>query len=334
MAATQIGNVVTPEIITDYVVDELPYYGSLTAAGVVVVDSDAPFVAGGKTFTVPHLAPLSTTMGESQHIEPNTNLAVKNVTTYAEEGVISRFGDVLGFEDAAILAAGENLPDLILPQLTQVIARDVEHKLINTLHGVFGLTEMEDHIYDDSGNGFSVEGLSRAKGRMGEARNRLRIAFINSAISAYLEEYGLTKFLDIANFGERILLTGQVPTLQNLAFIENNTIAREILANEEDPESGTGVYETWIMGGQPLYLGYQRELNIEYDRDIRLGGGTDLVKWDLHYAPHVKGTKWLGPAASVNGPTSAELANSAKWEKVATRPEDIPIVRYLSRIPT
>ena len=47
------------------------------------------------------------------------------------------------------------------------------------------------------------------------------------------------------------------------------------------------------------------------------------------YIIHVQGTKWVGDAAAAGGPTDAELATAANWEKVYET-KNIGIVQVLS----
>jgi hypothetical protein len=329
MAATQVIHVIPKDLLQDYVADTLPVHSTLMASGSVEVDTAPPFTQGGRTYQVPKLKAL-TEKGDDQPILPNTEMSVKNVSSYTESGVIVRYGDVLGFEDTATIVAGKDIFGMVSPQLTEVIARDTEKKIIAAIKGCFGVAALQNtHQLDHSTQLFGLIGLGRAKAKLGEGRHLLKWCYIHSDQGAYLEEQGLVKYLDVQGVGAGVLLTGTFPTASGMMFLENNELCAPT----------NGVYPAYLMGGaaaKPIYLGFQRNTRIEYDRDIRLGGGTDLVKWDSHYSPAIRGMSWGGAqmdwAAKPNGPQVADLADYRNWVKVATKKEDILIVRYLSRI--
>lgn len=319
MAATTIGDVIPRNLIMDYVGDELKTKSVLMATGVVEVDQNPQFATnGGQTFTIPHVKAL-TSKGQDQALAVDTALTVKSVGTYSEVGVICRFGDALGFADTAKLAAGTDLFGAVAPQLTEVIARDLEEKLIAAIQGVLGVAGFSTHIFDGSGADFSLLGVSQTKALLGTGRQKLRAMFVHSDVGAFLERHALTRYVDVGAFGENVLLSGVVPVVSGLIVVEND----ELCAPTDS------VYPTYLMGPNALYLGYQRDINIEYDRNILLEGGTDIVKWDVHFSPHVRGSKWVGSLSSTPlGPSLADLATSAKWNKVAQKAEDTLVVRY------
>jgi len=52
-------------------------------------------------------------------------------------------------------------------------------------------------------------------------------------------------------------------------------------------QSGSSLYDTYIVGKGALALFYQRQVEVEFDRDILLKA--DIISADVHFAPHLYG---------------------------------------------
>lgn len=314
MAVTKIADIIPADVLQDYVADELPYHSTLMSKGLVEIDSNPPFLQAGEVFTVPKVKALNS-IGDDQHIEAETTLTVKGLQTYKESGIVTRWGDAVGVEDTANYAAGTDIFNSVAHELTEVVARQYEKKIIAATVGVFALAGMSTHIHDDSTNPFSVTGMVTAKAKLGKSRRKLTTAVMHSDVAAYLEQQGLVRYVDVAGFGQQVLITGEVPVIGGLMIEENDVLCAP----------ATGVYKTYLAGGRPWYLGFQRNLRIEYDRNILLAGGTDYIKWDSHFCPHIRGVSWTGAGRN---PTVADLETAANWTKVAPNVSDILLVQY------
>jgi len=87
-------------------------------------------------------------------------------------------------------------------------------------------------------------------------------------------------------------------------------------------------YPTYILGGQPAYVGFQKALNIYSDFDPSVGGGTNKLYWYSHFAVGFRGVSF---SAGIDNPTTAQLATGSNWTKVAPDDKLIRVVRLITK---
>lgn len=93
--------------------------------------------------------------------------------------------------------------------------------------------------------------------------------------------------------------------------------------------SAVTVYPTYQSGGQPLYLGYQKDLRFQLIPNLTKQNITETLRWDYDYCLMVRNVSWTEGTNDVN-PTWAQLA-SGSWASVAESAEQIPIIRMLTK---
>lgn len=87
-------------------------------------------------------------------------------------------------------------------------------------------------------------------------------------------------------------------------------------------------YPAFLVGGQPFYLGYQRNMQMELIRNATKQNITQTLRWDLDYCPHVINTNYDSSTAN---PTATELKTAASWTSAADNVQDIKIIRCLTK---
>ncbi len=92
--------------------------------------------------------------------------------------------------------------------------------------------------------------------------------------------------------------------------------------------ASTGAYPSYLVGGTPFYLGYQKAMAMKFVTDDMKVNPKKILRWDVHYCPHVINTSYVD--TTVN-PTSAQLETAAKWESRADDVTDIKIIRVLTK---
>lgn len=93
--------------------------------------------------------------------------------------------------------------------------------------------------------------------------------------------------------------------------------------------SAATVYPTYLAGGQPLYLGYQKALRFNLIPNLNKQNITETLRWDYDYCPMLRNVSWTESTNDVN-PTWAQL-ESGSWASVAEAADQIPLIRILSK---
>lgn len=92
--------------------------------------------------------------------------------------------------------------------------------------------------------------------------------------------------------------------------------------------AATGVYPSYLVAGQPFYLGYQRDMSMKFIENLTKQNITQTLRWDLDYCPHVVNTKYLD---STGNPSGTGLQTAAYWGSGADHVTDIKIIRILTK---
>lgn len=92
--------------------------------------------------------------------------------------------------------------------------------------------------------------------------------------------------------------------------------------------ASTGAYPSYLVGGQPFYLGYQREMSMKLIENLSKQNITQTLRWDLDYCPHVINTSYQDATAN---PADSALKTAANWESRADDISDIKIIRVLTK---
>jgi hypothetical protein len=95
-------------------------------------------------------------------------------------------------------------------------------------------------------------------------------------------------------FGGDVLKTGVIPTLLGLPIFVSDRVTVNVV-------STVNKYQTYIVGPGALALFYQRQVQVEFDRDILLSA--DVIAATVHFSPHLFG--W-------DDKTNAQAAEDAK----------------------
>lgn len=93
--------------------------------------------------------------------------------------------------------------------------------------------------------------------------------------------------------------------------------------------SAATIYPTYLAGGQPFYLGYQKALRFNLIPNLNKQNITETLRWDYDYCPMLRNVSWTESTNDVN-PTLAQL-ETGSWASVAESAEQIPLVRILSK---
>ena len=300
MASTTYTGVQYRTITAAHMAAEFPSVSGLIASGAVRVDPNPPFKGGGGiSYNVPHFLEIT---GADVVATAATDGTRNAISTYKDVGPIVHREYGVGVEDIAqyVIGSDSNIGGEIERQAPQYWAKRLAVALYSvakggfTTDGVFAISQ----LMVDSGSTFNraaVENIIKMDG-VGDQWPDYRIWIMHSKQFAQALTDGIVNYMEAGAFAERLLNTGNVPTIFGKQVVVDDNIV------ETD---GT----TYLCKANAFYLGFQADVRVEYQRDSSLGGGTDEYWLRTGFMPHVFGLTYAGSAL----PTNTTLATAASW---------------------
>ena len=274
MAYTRIQDIINPEVLADQITAKFPDQLVLGNSNLVEVDSTFPLGTPGTKFKLPFWKRIAAfgDMSEGTALEPG------NITASAEYCTVVRGGAAFEVLDTSELVSKADPVGEISGQLSRRAAEYIDAKLVGQLN-------LTPNTYDQSSSGAGTMDqnaiITAMVSTLGDNHQKL---MQGGAIIMHSKVYGdLIKLGAIQNqyqSGMDVLRTGTVPTLLGLPIVISDMVTTTTV-------SGTVYYQTFIVGPGALALFYQRQVMIEFDRDILLQA--DVIASTVHFAPHLYG---------------------------------------------
>lgn len=310
------------DAISPWVQELLPYKNNMISLGVVQVENNSPLTAGSDHLKMPISSYLE--LGSLERITASTTLTPQTLSDKVEYATVVHRGD--SFEEVEFnnILRGTNAIQQVSGQIAEVVARDIQTVFNSAIAGVFASATMPaSKILDAQSElgGLDFDIIADASQQaFGEQMQLVDAIMVHSAVLNKLKQKGMVTYLPAANFSANILTNGTIPTIDGKRILVNDTICA----------ATSGVYPSYLVKGQPFWLGYQRQLRIEQQRNILVGGGQDVVAFYVDYAPHIKGFSW---DINTTNPTNASLADGTKWTLVADE-SAVGIAQILTILPS
>jgi len=313
-----------PQLGMGILLDELGAANNIISQGVVTVDPNPVIKGGGYKFEIPFINRLSL-VAAPVRIGNTTTLVPNSITDTIEYGCVVMDGDAITDTDFMNLRRGNNALQVIMQQILPVAQTGIQTTMKNVIDGVFTTALATTHSYDvasgESGDGtIKFTTIGNAAVLLGESAGDLTTLFVHSEVANGLYKEGLEVGL---NFQDRAAQSGNIPVFAGRRVVINDTICAKYT------EDGTTKYNSYLLGGQPFYLGINDALRIEEDRNILYAGGANTLAWYIDYVPHIKGVSYIG----TNNPSNATLATGASWEKRSNiQDKQIKIIKLVSNL--
>ena len=315
MASTTIAAAVVRTITTDYLAAEMPSAAKLIASGAVTVDPTPPFFSGnvpggvnvagtpsangsggGATVVIPEH--LEFTTADTQIPDDDTEETLNAMTTASDTGVVVRRSANMAVKDSAVVASAEDFNAEAIRQAPGYWAKRIETAIYNSLTGCFATALNSASYVLSPGTPFqrnAIPAIMKAAS-IKDQWPLYSIWLMNGVQFADAFNDGLVTYVEAGQFGERLLMTGEIATIAG----------KQVVVDDNIPETdGT----TYLLKPNSLYLGFQTNLTVETARYARLGGGLWAHFIRQHYVPHVRRMIYGGAA----NPTNATLALGASW---------------------
>ncbi len=281
MAYTAIGDIINPEVLADQISAKFPDHLVLGDTNLVEVDSTFPLGAPGTVFKIPFWKRI----GAFAALTEGTAMTPGKITTGSEFAVVQRAGLALEVLDTAELVSKADPVGEISDQIGRRAAEYIDNALVAKLN-------VTPNILDYTGAGAVklfdqnavVQGMLTLGDNMAALRNGGMIIMHSKPYADLLQTGAIQNQYQS---GMDVIKSGLIPTLMGLPIIVSDLVTFANVA-------GVNKYQTYIVGPGSLALFYQRQVMVEFDRDILLTA--DVIASNVHFAAHLFGYDDQGSA--------------------------------------
>jgi hypothetical protein len=285
---------------------------------VVRIEANPQVSRSGQYFSIPIQDNILSLLGDATAIEgPTTVVTPTALSSYQENGLVAHIGEGIKEADLESKMKGVDGISLIYGQIAPYMMYQAQDYLVSAVKGVFATALASTHVYDYSATGdgkINIDAVTlAAQTKLGEAFDEVDAIIMHSKVLADLVIEGAATYVSAADFGANILYSGLVPVFAGKRVIVNDTLC----AIESTK------YPSYLISGQPFYLGYQNQLRVETQRVASTGGGTDEAYFYMDFVPHIFGVSFSG---TITNPTKSTYSTGANWTKVG-EDKNIKIVK-------
>lgn len=278
MAQTQIADIINPEVLGDQISAKFPDQLVFGNTNLVTVDSEFPLGSPGTQFKMPAWKRIGT-FGD---LTEGTAMTTGKMSSYAEYATVLRGGAAFEVLDTAELVSKADPVGELADQIARRAAEYIDGKLVGQL-------EHTPNTFDVSLNANFANGTfnqnaipAACTATLGD--NFAKVMSGGGVLICHSKVYGdLLQTGAIQNqyqFGGDVMRTGTIPTVMGLPIHISDLVT-------VGTQSSKNLYHSYIVAPGALALFYQRQVMVEFDRDILLLA--DIVSSNVHFAPHLWG---------------------------------------------
>ncbi len=319
MAATQISDIIVPEVFNPYVTERTAELSAFWQSGVVEEVEGLNVLAseGGQLVNMPFFQDLT---GDDEILSDAADLTVNKISADKDVAVLHTRGKAWGVKDLAKALSGADPMAAIGDLVAGYWARRKQAVLINTLNGALSASTMSANVLDISGLTGGAEVIDGpsfvdATAMLGDNSVNLTAVAMHSATVVKLKKDDLIEFVPDSQ-GKNHL-----PYYQGRRVIEDDSMP-----------VATDVYTTYLFGpGAVGHADGQAPMPTETDRDSL--AGEDILINRQHFVLHPRGIAWtpgVGVPASTT-PSNGELASGLNWTRVYEA-KNIRIVQFIHKL--
>jgi hypothetical protein len=296
MAATQLSDIIVPEVFADYVTQLTVEKSALVQSGVMTRDPQIQALAngGGAHINMPYFNDLS---GDAEVMSDTGSFTVNPITAENDIAVKVIRGKAWAGQDLVTVMAGADPLAAVANRVAAFWIRQEQKALIATLNGVFGTALASTHVLDVTGasTALTSDVILDGKQLLGDAGDNIAAIAMHSAKYTALQKANL-----IATVRD---------SEGNIQF--NTYLGYRIIVDDGLPVA-TGDYTSYLFGmGAVAGADVTVPNAIEFDRNSL--ASQDIMITRKGFITHVRGVKW---AVSDANPSNAGLATANKWTKV------------------
>lgn len=328
MATTKIADVVVPEVLSSMASAEISNFLDFEKTGLVTSDyNNVDIREGGHFAEVRFYNQLDATDAD-EVLEDDKSLTPSKIGTGKDIGVVCHRGKAWGSRDLAAILSGDDPQKELAKQVGKYWARRIGQALISVLNGNFnasgplGTGATNPHAIDNAVTTGTPVTLAHTSAidtarLLGDAMGDLEVIIMHSKVYSDLLKEKLVEFPTI-----------YTPDAVELAP-KGKYLGMTIIVSDDVPvDTGTPSfykYTTYMAKKGCMYLGRQRDLMSETDRDIL--AFEDVISTNIHFVPHIKLCKWN---VTDTNPTNTALATYGNWASVANDHKFIGLVAIVT----
>jgi len=310
---------IVPQVWQSFVLELLPRLNNIINQGFVQMDT-AP-APGDQLVRMPILENIYNVASPST-ITTSSTLTASALTDHQENAVVTHREFALKLDGLNPVIQGTNLLQKIGTQISAAMIKDQQTHLAAVATGVFATALATTHTYDVSAIGAGTIDekviIDALQTTIGEALTDIDGIMVHSKVYADLVKLGFILSYNAPVFVNGVITTGEVPTF----------MGKKVAVNDTFCESSSGTYPTFLMSGQPFYLGMQQNLTVEPWYEALTGGGTNSIIARWHNAFGFRGVSYTG---STMNPATSDLSAGANWTTKASDAKLIKCVKLVTK---
>lgn len=315
MATTKIADVVVPEVLSSMASAEISNYLDFEKTGIITSDYNNVDIREGGHFAEVRFYNQLDASDADEVLEDDKSLTPSKISTGKDIGVVCHRGKAWGTRDLAAILQGDDPQKEIAKQVGIYWARRIKDALISVLNGNFASTgplgtgATSPHALDvgvTTGTAvpFSHTYALQTMNLLGDAMNDFDVIIMHSKV-----------YTDIVN-AQLVTYSYNFDPKSYDPRDPGKYLGKQIIVSDNVPvDTSTPSYfkyTTYFAKKGAMYLGRQRDLMTETDRDIL--AFEDVISTNIHFVPHIKLCKWN---TTDTNPTNTQLATATNWASVA-----------------
>lgn len=320
---TKIADVIQPEIFTPYVVNATMEQSQLIQSGIAENSPEFDTLASGAN-TLINMPFWNDLTGEVEIMDDTGDTVPGKIDTGKDMARKLAFVKSFGANALAGHLAGDDPMKVIANRFVDYNNRVNQKVLLCKLDGIFGATNMQEKIFDITGNTadgalLSSHSFLDAQQLMGDAKESLVAVMMHSEVENYLVKQDEIETIrdSEGNVVMRIYKGKQVIVDDAMAY---------------DPVTKAG--EMYIFGKGAFAWGNGKDskiLETEIVRNSMQLAGEDILINRRLMILHPRGVAWQEKEVAGTFPTLEEIAKGTNWNRVY-EPKKIRIVKFMFKL--
>lgn len=307
---TLISDLIVPELFNEYLIQETVKKNAFLSSGIASSDDSVKFDRGGKTVNIPFFERLTNGV---EVLKDSTAMTVHKITANKDIAAIHARGVTYGASGLAKLFTGADPIKAITSQLSDVWSEEMTAVIINTLKGIFGVTEMADSLSDQSAKVLDAHMMSDSMYLLGDNYHKITGLACHSRVLAKLKD------LD--------LIDTVLPSEQGPGY---STYMEKRIVVDDSIEAEGGAYPIYFFGNGALAYNENSNL-VTFETERNKFADIDYIISRRAFTMHPRGVKWQGTPADGETPSNTELATAANWALVENR-KNVKIAKLLAKV--
>lgn len=281
MSVTAIADIINPEVLADQIAAKFPDKMVFGNSNLVEVDSTFPLGSPGTTFTMPFWKRI----GAFGSLTEGTAMVPSKIAASKEYATVQRAGAAYEVYDTAALVSKADPMSEISTQTGIQAARYIDNQLMleakktpnavdvsGTTTGLWDQNTLITSVVSKLGDNYAA---MLAGGRVIMHSKVYQDLITTGAIQNQYQS------------GMNTLQTGLLASISGLPIDISDLVTTTVV-------SGVTYYTTYVVGPGSLALFYQRQVTVEFDRDILLRA--DVIAASVDFSAHLFGWDDVGAA--------------------------------------